>query len=69
MILHGKIPARGFYSPESVVPPMPFFAELAKRKLIIYDNGKELHAETVVPHAAPRLVSTAGVAPLELGGL
>jgi len=68
MILHGKIPARGFYSPESVVPPLPFFAELIRRKLMIYDNGKELPAETVVPHAAPRLVSAAGVAPLELAG-
>lgn len=68
MILHGKIAARGFYSPEAVVPPLPFFAELTKRKIAIYDNGKELQPEPVVPHVAPRLSSTMGIAPLELAG-
>ena len=43
MIADGVIPERGFYTPEFVVPPEPFFAELGKRKLFIYENGKRIN--------------------------
>lgn len=40
MIKRGIITARGSFSPEGVVPPEPFFKELRKRKMIVYENGK-----------------------------
>jgi saccharopine dehydrogenase-like NADP-dependent oxidoreductase len=42
MILNNQIAARGFYSPEAVVPPEPFFAALHRRQMVVYDNGKAL---------------------------
>ena len=43
MIKSGKIAEKGFFSPEYVVPPEPFFEELGKRKIWIYDNGKRIN--------------------------
>jgi len=42
MIKTGKITKRGAFSPEFIVPPIPFFKELKKRKMIVYRNGKNL---------------------------
>ncbi len=39
-ILNGTITKRGSFAPEAAVPPIPFFKELRKRKMIIYENGK-----------------------------
>ncbi|MBI4440906.1 saccharopine dehydrogenase NADP-binding domain-containing protein [Candidatus Woesearchaeota archaeon] len=43
MIKKGVITATGSSSPEFVVPPEPFFAELAKYKMYVYDNGKRVN--------------------------
>lgn len=43
MIKNEKIPEKGFFTPEFVVPPEPFFEELGKRKIWIYDNGKRIN--------------------------
>ena len=40
MIKEKIINEPGSYAPEAVVPPEPFFAELRKRKMEIYENGK-----------------------------
>jgi len=40
MIKTGVIKEKGSFSPEGVVPPEPFFKELRKRKMIVYENGK-----------------------------
>lgn len=42
MIKEGKITKRGAFSPEFIVPPIPFFKELKKRKMLVYRNGKNL---------------------------
>lgn len=42
MIARGDITECGLFAPEFVVPPEPFFAELAKRKIHVYDNGKRV---------------------------
>lgn len=49
MILNGVISERGFFSPECVVPPAPFFAELAKRQIFVHYQGKRL----IAPDAGP----------------
>ncbi|QQG40056.1 MAG: saccharopine dehydrogenase NADP-binding domain-containing protein [Candidatus Aenigmatarchaeota archaeon] len=43
MVLDGTIKERGSYAPEMVVPPKPFFRELAKRKMAVYENGKRIN--------------------------
>ncbi|MDP3772428.1 MAG: saccharopine dehydrogenase C-terminal domain-containing protein [bacterium] len=43
MIAEGKILEHGVFTPEFVVPPEPFFAELGKRKLSIYENGMKIN--------------------------
>lgn len=43
MILNGEIAEKGSFAPEGVVPPEPFFAELAKRKMIVYENNKKIN--------------------------
>ena len=43
MILEGKIPEKGMFAPEFVMPPEPFFTELAKRRLFVYENGKRIN--------------------------
>jgi len=40
MIKNGIIKEKGSFAPEAVVPPEPFFKELRKRKMIVYENGK-----------------------------
>ena len=40
MVLKGLIPEHGVFPPEFVVPPLPFFAELGRRKIPVYENGK-----------------------------
>lgn len=43
MMKNGQIPEHGVFSPEFVVPFEPFFAELGKRKIWIYENGKKIN--------------------------
>lgn len=43
MIADDRIPDRGVFTPEFVVPAEPFFDELGKRKLFIYENGKRIN--------------------------
>lgn len=43
MIKKGIIEDKGTFSPEGCVPPQPFFRELRKRKMIIYENGKVIN--------------------------
>ncbi len=43
MILREEITQKGSFAPEGVVPPEPFFAELAKRKMIVYENKKRIN--------------------------
>jgi len=43
MIKKGIIKEKGAFSPEGVVPPEPFFKELKKRKMIVYENGKQIN--------------------------
>ena len=40
MIKKGIIENKGSFAPEAVVPPMPFFKELAKRHMKVFENGK-----------------------------
>ena len=40
MIKKEIINDRGSFAPEGVVPPIPFFEELRKRKMIVLENGK-----------------------------
>lgn len=42
MIAGGMIKARGVHPPEKVVPPMDFFKELKKRKILVYVNGRPI---------------------------
>ena len=44
MIHEGKITEPGSYSPEFIVPPWPFFHELHRRQMNIYENGKCINA-------------------------
>ncbi len=43
MIKRGEITERGMFSPEDIVSPEPFFAELGKKKISVYDNGKKIN--------------------------
>jgi|SRR3989344_245312 len=43
MIFDGRLTDRGVFSPEFVMPPEPFFAELGKRKIAIYENRKRIN--------------------------
>ncbi len=40
MVKNGIIKERGCFAPEAVVPPQPFFEELSKRSMKVYENGK-----------------------------
>ncbi len=42
MLNRGLIKQTGVTAPESAVPPLPFFKELKKRKMIVYFNNKKL---------------------------
>ena len=43
MIFKGIINKPGSYSPEDIVPVEPFFEELRKRKMLVYENGKVIN--------------------------
>ena len=40
MIFKGIVKKPGAYAPEDIIPPAPFFKELRKRKMRVYENGK-----------------------------
>jgi lysine 6-dehydrogenase len=40
MIFRKEITKPGAYAPEDIVPVEPFFSELRKRKILVYENGK-----------------------------
>lgn len=43
LIKKGIIENKGCFAPEAVVPPKPFFEELRKRKMVVYENGKMIN--------------------------
>lgn len=43
MIKTGIITEKGSFAPEGVVPPEPFFKELKKRKMLVYENGRQIN--------------------------
>lgn len=43
MIKEGIIKEKGSFAPEGVVPPLPFFKELRKRKMVVLENGKVIN--------------------------
>ena len=43
MIFDGRLAERGVFSPEFMIPHEPFFEELGKRKIAIYENGKRIN--------------------------
>ena len=43
MLKNNLIKEKGVYAPEAVVPCKPFFKELAKRKMYIYENGRKIN--------------------------
>ena len=43
MIFNKVITKPGSYSPEDIVPVQPFFKELRKRKMLVYENGKVIN--------------------------
>ena len=46
MVNDGRISEHGVFPPEFIVPPMPFFEELAKYNIWIYENGKKINGFT-----------------------
>ena len=43
MVKEEIIKEKGSFSPEFVVPPEPFFEELAKRKMYVYEDGEKIN--------------------------
>lgn len=43
MIYNKQITKHGAFSPEDIVPPAPFFKELRKRKMAVFENGKVIN--------------------------
>lgn len=43
MVKNGEITGNGFHSPETIVPPKPFFKHLGKKKIYVYDNGRKIN--------------------------
>lgn len=43
MIKNGAIKEKGSFAPERAVPPLPFFKELKKKKMIVLENGKKIN--------------------------
>ncbi|MDP3901536.1 MAG: saccharopine dehydrogenase C-terminal domain-containing protein [bacterium] len=43
MIKNGRINKRGSFAPEGIVPEEPFFKELHKRQMAVYENGKKIN--------------------------
>ena len=50
MIKEGVIKERGSFSPEAIVPTKPFFDELAKKQILIYENNKLINGQMVSIH-------------------
>jgi saccharopine dehydrogenase-like NADP-dependent oxidoreductase len=40
MVKNGVIDEYGSFAPEAIIPAEPFFKELRKRKMVVYENGK-----------------------------
>ena len=40
MIKNGVIKGSGSFAPEAIVPTKPFFEELAKKQMLVYENGR-----------------------------
>ncbi len=43
MLKKGMIKEKGVFAPEAVIPYEPFFKELTKRKMYVYDNGRKIN--------------------------
>jgi len=43
MVKEGFVKEHGSFSPEFVIPPKPFFEELARRKMSVYENGRKIN--------------------------
>ena len=43
MIKNGVITKRGSFAPEAIVPEEPFFKELKKKKMLVYENGRNIN--------------------------
>ena len=43
MVKNKLITKKGCFAPEACVPPAPFFAELRKRQMFVYENGKKIN--------------------------
>ncbi len=43
MVKKGIIENKGVFSPEGCVPPQPYFKELRRRKMVVYENGKVIN--------------------------
>lgn len=61
MIFEGVIKEHGVFPPEFVVPPGPFFAELAKRQIWVYENDRKINGfvRTTTRQAQREVVTTA----------
>jgi len=56
MIKNGAIKERGSFSPEAIVPSQTFFDELAKRQMLVYENGKIINSPAIeIPANKARL--------------
>ena len=42
-VKNGIAAERGVFGPEAIIPPEPFFAELAKRQMRVYLNGEKIN--------------------------
>jgi saccharopine dehydrogenase-like NADP-dependent oxidoreductase len=42
-VKNGVASERGVFGPEAIIPPKPFFAELAKRQMRVYLNGEKIN--------------------------
>lgn len=43
MLFNGLILEKGVFAPEAVIPVKPFFKELSKRRMFVYENGKKIN--------------------------
>lgn len=43
MIKTGVIEQRGSFAPEAIIPPEPFFKELRKRHMKVFENGRQIN--------------------------
>ncbi len=43
MLHNGAFSLFGAFAPEAIIPPLPFFKELSKRKMIVYYNKKRIN--------------------------